>query len=78
MGSAISTFDRTLVEEEIKRIVADASADSALLSAPAAAAQIARTHPNSGLTDRAIADRLMMAAAEAGIASNWVPRSMKL
>ena len=68
MGSVVSVFIQTLVDEEVRRIVAEAIAKRGALKASAAAAQIAHVYPNSGLTEREIADRLARAAAAAGVA----------
>ena len=68
MGSVVSVFIQTLVDEEVRRIVAEAIAKRGTLKASAAAAQITRVYPNSGLTEREIADRVTRAAAAAGVA----------
>jgi hypothetical protein len=75
MGSVVSVFIQTLVDEEVRRIVAEAIAKRGTLKASAAAAQIARVYPNSGVTEREIADRVTRAAAAAGIAvESGLPR----
>ena len=68
MGSAVSSFIRRLIDEEIRRVVADAIEDGVILSAPATAATILRSYPHCGMTERLIADRIMLAAADAGVA----------
>ena len=68
MGRAISGFVPGLVGDEIKRIVAARSKDGSVLSAAAAAAEIANASPGCGLSESEIADQLMMAAASAGVA----------
>ena len=68
MGSTISSFIRRLIDEEIRRVVADAIEDGVILSAPATAAAVLRTYPHCGMTERLIADRIMLAAADAGVA----------
>ena len=68
MGSVVSVFIQTIVDEEVRRIVAEAIAKRGTLKASAAAAQIMQVYPNSGLTEREIADRLARAAAAAGVA----------
>ena len=68
MGSAISSFIRTLIDEDIRRAIADAIEDRVTLSAPATAAAILHTYPHCGMTERLIADRIMLAASSAGLA----------
>ena len=68
MEQALSSFIQTLVSEEIRRIVAEAIQDGGMVSSPSVAALINRTYPNSGLTERQIADEVMIAAARSGIA----------
>jgi hypothetical protein len=68
MGSVVSDFIETLVQEEVRRIVADAIQGREILSAYEHAKQVLRTYPNCGLTERYIADHIIMAAAKAGVA----------
>jgi hypothetical protein len=68
MGAIMTELIRILLIEEIRRVVADAVEDRAVLSVPDAAAQIERAYPNSGLTDREIAGQIMAAATDAGVA----------
>jgi hypothetical protein len=68
MGSAVSSVIRRLIDEELRRVVADAIEDGVILSAPATAATILRSYPHCGMTERLIADRIMLAAADAGVA----------
>jgi len=68
MGSAVSSFIRILIDEDVRRVVAEALEDGGMLSAPAVAAAILRTYPHCGMTERLIADRIMLAAADAGVA----------
>ena len=62
------TFIAALVTEEIRRTIADAIESGSILSAAAVAAQVSRTYPNYGHTEKDIADRVMMTAAKAGVA----------
>jgi hypothetical protein len=57
----------TLVDEEIRRLVADAIRDGDCLAASAAADQIIRTYPYCGLDARRLTDDIAMAAAKAGV-----------
>jgi len=67
MGSFISKFVEDLVSEEIDRIVAEAVDGKTLLATSAEAARIARTYPNSGLDERDLAQRIIMAAIAGGV-----------
>ncbi len=67
-------FIADLVAAEIRRIVAEAGSDGGMLSASECAARILRTYPGCGLRETQIADRVMMAAAGAGIAVEIGPQ----
>jgi hypothetical protein len=58
----------TLVDEEVRRIVADAIRERGCLSVSAAAAQILKTYPQCGLNERELVNSLAMAAARSGVA----------
>jgi hypothetical protein len=68
MGAAVSDFITTLVQEEVRRIVADAIQGKQILGASVHAQQVLRTYPNCGMTERDIADHIIIAAAKAGVA----------
>jgi hypothetical protein len=61
-------FINGLVTEEIRRMVADAVKHGAMISADECAAQILRTYRGCGLRKGEITNRVMMAAASAGVA----------
>jgi hypothetical protein len=58
----------TLVDEEIRRLVADAIRDGDCLAASVAANQIIRTYPYCGLDERRLVNDIALAAAKAGVA----------
>ncbi len=58
----------TLLNEEVRRIVADAIEASECLDASAAASQIIKTYPNCGLQHRDVVNTIVMAAARSGVA----------
>jgi len=68
MGATVSDFIETLVQEEVRRIVADAIQGQEILDVYQHAQQVVRTYPNCGMTERVIADHIIMAAAKAGVA----------
>ena len=68
MGAAVSDFIETLVHEEVRRIVADAIQGKEILSAYEHAKGVLRTYPNCGMSERDVADHIIMAAAKAGVA----------
>ena len=68
MGAVVSDFVETLVQEEVRRIVADAIQGKEILSACEHAKEVLRTYPNCGLSERDIADHITMAATRAGVA----------
>ena len=57
-----------MVNEEVRRIVADAVKDGGFISAQSSAAEVLRVYAGCGLTEREIADEIMIAAAKAGVA----------
>ncbi len=67
MATRTSPFIERLVGKEIRRIVKQAAARSGVLSAPEAAAKILRTYPGCGLNEHALADEVMLVAADAGV-----------
>ena len=60
-------FIDQLVGEEIRRMIAGAIAEGVVLSTRSCAAKIMQAHRDCGLTESEIADRVMMAAASAGV-----------
>jgi hypothetical protein len=68
MATSEQGFIERLIDEEIRRIVADAVADRGILSASESATQILLAYRGSALSKRKIANRIMMAAARAGVA----------
>jgi hypothetical protein len=68
MATSEEGFIDRLINEEIRRIVAEAVADGGILSAQKCAAQILRAYRGSALSKTELADRIMMAAASAGVA----------
>jgi len=57
-----------LIGEEIRRMVADAVQNGGTISAQQCAQQILRAYNSCGLSEADVANRLMMAAASAGVA----------
>jgi hypothetical protein len=74
MGVIVSNFVDRLVGDEIRRIVKNALAGTGVLSAPEAAAQIIRLYPKCGLDANALADQIMMIAADVGLAVEFGSR----
>ena len=68
MGVERPDLIETLVTEEIRRIVADAIGNGAILSASPAASEVLRIYPTCGLTERQLTDRIIMAASAAFVA----------
>jgi hypothetical protein len=64
----------TLVDEEIRRLVADAIRDGECLSASSAAAQILKAYPGCALDESHLVDGIAMAAAKAGVAVEFGKR----
>ena len=67
MEHNVSSFIAAPVSEEISAS-SPTRAKAARSSTVAVATQVSRTYLNCGLTEEEIADRVMMAAAKAGIA----------
>lgn len=67
MDSEPTQVVRTLVSEEIRRIVAEAVGDGMCVSARASAVRIMRTYPNSGMSEDEIVGEIGSAAAAAGV-----------
>ena len=65
---AASSLAEDLLAAEIRRIVDEASRKGSTLSASAAATEIARMCPDSGLDHRSLEERVMLAASAAGVA----------
>jgi hypothetical protein len=65
----------TLVDEEIRRLVADAIRDGECLSVSEAATQILKTYPGCGLEERRLVDGIAIAAAKAGVAVEFGKRA---
>lgn len=59
--------DTDLVMAEIRRVVADAIREGGVVYARACAASILQAHPNCGLAETELADKVMMAAAAARV-----------
>ena len=57
----------TLIDEEIRRVVADAIREGGYLSSSSAAAQIMKVYPTCGLSPRVLSVRIILAAAVAGV-----------
>ena len=68
MGTSQQGFMERLVGEEIRRLIADAIKDGGVISTSKCATQISRAYGRCGLSEREIADKVMMAAASAGVA----------
>lgn len=68
MGTSEQGFVERLVDEEIRRMVADAVKDGGTISTTKCAALIARAYVGCGLSQAEIADRVIMAATSAGLA----------
>jgi len=68
MSELLSQFLDILISEEMERIVADAARERTMVSPTAAAEQIMRAYPASGMSKREIADQVMRAAIKAGVA----------
>ena len=67
MGKAISPFAEGLVDEEVRRFVAEAIAKHSMVSTSECATKIKHAYPTCGLSKRNLTDKVMMAAAAAGI-----------
>jgi hypothetical protein len=67
MATSEQGFVDRLIGEEIRRMVADA-AQGGMISTQQCAEQILRTYSGCSLSETEIANRLVMAAASAGIA----------
>jgi hypothetical protein len=68
MGSAATPFIEGLVDEEIRRLVAEAIAEGGTISTAECVAKVKSVYPTCGLSKRTIADMVISAAAAAGIA----------
>ena len=71
MSAAVFQLDtkvRELVEEEIRRIVADAIRGAEILHTGPLASKLAKAYSNSGLSAEAISDEIAKAGARAGVA----------
>ena len=58
----------TSVSAEVNRIVAAAKRDGGCISASSSAAWVIRIYPDCGLSEREVAEEIIMAAARAGVA----------
>ena len=67
MNQTASPFDG-LVDEEIRRLVAEAVANGSTISTSDCVARIKHVYPTCGLSDREISDRVITAASAAAIA----------
>jgi hypothetical protein len=68
MATSEQGFIERLIDEEITRLVADAIKDGGIVSASECATQILLAYRGSALSKTKIANRVMMAAASAGVA----------
>ena len=68
MGTSEQGFVDSLIGEEIRRMVADAVQGGGMISSQQCAEQILRAYNGCNLSEADIANRLMMAAASAGVA----------
>lgn len=64
----VTPFIEGLVDEEIRRLVAKAIASDTTVSTVECVAQVKRVYPTCGLSKRYLGDKVMMAAAAAGVA----------
>lgn len=64
----VTPFIEALVDDEIRRLVAKAIAESSTISTAECVAEVKRVYPTCGLSKRHIGDRVLMAAAAAGVA----------
>jgi len=64
----VTPFIEEFVDEEIRRLVAEAIAHESTLSTAECVAAVKQVYPTCGLSKRLIADKVMMAAAAAGVA----------
>jgi len=75
MGQSIPIIVDDLMDEEIRRLVAAAIKDGSIISPLDAAASLLKLFPTSTQNMQALSDRLLLAAAEAGVAVEIGPRS---
>jgi len=68
-----SPFIDGLVDEEIRRLVAEAVANSNTISTSECVARVKHVYPTCELSDREISDRVIKAASAAGIAVEFGP-----
>ena len=68
MGAPVSLFAGKQISEEIRRVVAEAIMDHAVVFSSDAARAITRNYPNSGFTEQEIADEIAVTAVRAGVA----------
>jgi len=73
MYDRASPFITDLVSEEIRRLVAEAIANGGILSTADCAERVMAIYPNCGLSNRRMADAIMLAAAAAGVAVEIAP-----
>jgi len=67
LGISEQGFIDRLVNEEIRRLVAEAVEDGGMLSTADCATEILRAYQGCGLSEAELADRVLMAAASAGV-----------
>jgi hypothetical protein len=65
---AAGDFIESLISEEIRRTVADAIGNHQIVSASECAAQILKAYRGTHLSEAELTNRVMMAAASAGVA----------
>jgi hypothetical protein len=68
MGAPISLRAWKQISEEIRRVVAEAIKDQAMVFCSDVARAITRDYPNSGFTEQELADEIAITAARAGVA----------
>jgi len=75
MATSEQGFIERLIGEEIRRMVADAIKQGTVISTSECASQISRAYGRHTLSERDIADEVIMAAASAGVAVEIGQRS---
>jgi len=66
MGTVRPSLVDTMIAEEIRRLVAEAAAEGTLISTAATAAKVREIYPSCALSEKAIADRVLIAATAVG------------
>jgi hypothetical protein len=63
----VTPFIEALVDDEIRRLVAEAIAKNSTISTTECVAEVKRVYPTCGLSKRYLGDRVLMTAAAAGV-----------